>query len=134
MAQFVIKLLPNNHNYLIIRHNNLYQAKIDREEKEYIPITMKAGISYHPFEKLILTLETEKQLQYKPSYRSGLEYAIIEKFKVRAGCSLHPFINYFGAGFKDKRISFDYALSRHPVLGISQQLSITYILTKKNEK
>lgn len=110
---------------------NLTQAKVSKEPRELIPLIMKAGISFRPFEKLVLTAETEKWLTAKPLFKGAIEYSVIPKLKLRAGCSLKPDVFHAGIGFRDEKLSIDYGISTHPVLGLSQQLSLTYILKKK---
>jgi len=124
----------NNHLVFGAHIYNLNQAKILKSEKEYIPVIMKAGLSYHPSKKLMINVETEKELDFKAIFRGGIEYAIIEKLNLRTGISSNPFSNYFGAGIFHKNISIDYAFSTHSSLGPTNQLSISYIFKKKNEK
>jgi hypothetical protein len=113
---------------------NFNQAKFSKKDKEYIPVIVKAGISYTPYEKISINIESEKQLDFKPVFKTGIEYSIIEKIKLRAGISINPSANFFGAGFKNKNFSLDYAFNTHNALGFSHQISITYILKNKNEK
>ncbi|HSZ26340.1 MAG TPA: hypothetical protein VK766_11490, partial [Cytophagaceae bacterium] len=73
---------------------------------------------------MMLNGEIEKDALYKPSVKAGLEYAIIEKVKIRTGINTRPFINYFGVGFQNQRFQLDYALSKHSSLGFSHCISI----------
>jgi hypothetical protein len=113
---------------------NLTQSKINKEKKEFIPVVMKAGLSYKPYYKLILNIESEKQIYFRPLFKTGIEYSIIEKLKIRIGITLNPSRFFCGVGFSDKRFAINYAMCNHPVLGNSHQLSINYHLKKKIEK
>lgn len=113
---------------------NLNQAKINKEKNEFIPVVMKAGLSYKPYNKLMINVESEKQIDFKPLFKTGIEYSIIEKLKIRIGITLNPSRFFCGVGFSDKRFAFNYALCNHPVLGNTHQLSINYLLKKKIDK
>ena len=113
---------------------NLNQAKISKEELEFIPVIMKAGLGYIPTEKLSLNIEVEKQIEFNPSIKSGVEYKIIKHLSLRAGISTKPYIHYFGTGFSHKKYSLDYAFNMHRYLGAIHHISISYLFQKKNEK
>lgn len=110
---------------------NINQATLHKRENQFIPVLIKAGLSYRPYKKLMLNIETEKELDFKTIFKAGAEYSIIEKCRLRGGISLNPGLLFFGAGFRDKKISIDYALNSHHILGISQTISLTYIFNAK---
>jgi hypothetical protein len=110
---------------------NLNQAKMAEYSDERIPTIVKVGLSYRPLKQLMLNVETEKDIDYKASFRAGVEYKIIEKVCLRTGISTEPYINYFGVGFVHKRLRFDYAVSTHPKLPWSNHLSLSYTLTSR---
>lgn len=110
---------------------NLNQAKLADYQDERIPTVMKAGVSYKAFSKLLLALETEKDVDFPAIVKAGIEYEIIKNLHLRTGISSKPFINYFGVGFSPKRLQFDYAVRSHPVLGLSHHLSLALRLEKK---
>ncbi|MBX9851558.1 MAG: hypothetical protein K2X86_07340 [Cytophagaceae bacterium] len=113
---------------------NLNQAKINKEDLEFIPVIMKAGLSYRPTEKIIFNTEIEKQIDFKPSIKCGIEYKIIKSFVLRSGISTRPYIHYFGTGFSNKKYSFDYAFNFHHYLGAMHHISVSYFFKQKNEK
>jgi hypothetical protein len=106
---------------------NLNQATINGE---LLPVVMKAGLSYRPGKKVMLNGEVEKDVLYKPTVKAGLEYALLEKFRIRTGINTHPFINFFGAGFQNKTFQLDYALTKHTQLGYSHRISILVFFNK----
>jgi hypothetical protein len=110
---------------------NLNQAKVLKNEMEYIPVTMKAGLSYRPSKKIMINAETEKELDFKAIFKAGIEYAIIEKLRLRTGISSNPCSNYFGAGIFHKNIFIDYAFNTHASLGSSHHISISWIFKKE---
>ena len=91
LVQLSEKLFMGLHIY------NFNQAKLSDFEDERVPTTMRAGISYRPVEKLLVNIETEKNMDYDPSVRVGVSYELFaEKVFVRTGISTQPFINYYG--------------------------------------
>jgi hypothetical protein len=129
LVQLSDKLFMGMHIY------NFNQAKLNDFEDERVPTTMRAGISYRPVEKLLVNIETEKNIDYDPSFRAGVSYELFaEKVFVRTGISTQPFKNYYGLSLKHKNFHFDYALSTHNKLGTSHQLSLSYHLKAKKQK
>ena len=108
---------------------NINQAKLAEYKDERVPTIMKAGLSYRPrvlVDKLMLNIETEKDVDFPVSFKAGVEYMIIEKLSLRTGISTRPFFNYFGVGFQFKSFDVNYALSTHSDLGLSHYLSVSY--------
>jgi hypothetical protein len=110
---------------------NLNQARIKGYQQEYIPTVMKAGISYLPSKKLMINIETEKDIDLKASFRAGIEYKIIDHFFLRTGISTYPFTGAFGIGFNKKNFQIDYAYSSHARIGSINQISLQYKFNKK---
>jgi len=111
---------------------NITQASlIGGSKKEAVPVVMKAGLSYRPLKKLMLNVETQKDLNHKPAFKSGIEYFVVEKFCLRTGISTQSFISFFGIGFNNQSLRIDYVFSSHAQLGISNELSIGYKFRKK---
>lgn len=111
---------------------NFTQAKLrvlDAGE-DRIPVILKAGLSYKPIEKVFLSVETEKHIDYPATFRIGLNYQVHKYFYVRTGISTEPFLSAFGIGFYPKDFAFDYALSNQTALGWVHQISIRYALRK----
>ncbi len=122
----IAELVPNK---LFFGANliNLNQAKLNNE---LLPVIMKAGLSYRPGKKVMLNTEVEKDILYKPIVKAGLEYAIIEKFRIRTGINTNPFVNFFGVGFQNHTFQLDYALTKHLQLGYSHRISILVFFNK----
>ncbi len=106
---------------------NPFQAKINHD---LLPVIMKAGLSYRPGKKTILNGEVEKDILYRPSIKLGLEYTPLSNFRIRTGINTNPFLNFFGVGFQNRSVQFDYALSKHPQLGYSHRISILVFFNK----
>lgn len=119
---------------------NINQARVykDIEDKDFsnderFSTVLKAGVTYHPFEKLYATIEAEKDIEYKNNVKAGLEYFVIEKLAIRTGFSTLNQLASFGLGLKLNQLSVDYALSYHNQLGVSNGISINYLIKKSNK-
>lgn len=102
--------------------------------EDRIPVILKAGLGYQPYNKLFLSIETEKNLDYPATVRVGVNYQIHQYFFVRTGISTQPFNSAFGIGFQPKNFSLDYSLSNNSALGWTNQISIRYALRKIKTK
>ena len=112
---------------------NINQAKMAAYNDERFSTVLKAGLTYKPTDKLSATIETEKDVEYKHTVKVGLEYFIIEKLAVRTGFSTLNYNASAGLGLILNKFNFDYAFSYHTLLGVSNGLSINYLI-KKGEK
>ncbi|MDW7691664.1 hypothetical protein R9C00_17050 [Flammeovirgaceae bacterium SG7u.111] len=112
---------------------NLTQASITNEYKERIPTRVQLGIAYKAAEKLYLNMEIEKDLEYSPLLKAGLEYKVIELLRLRAGANIPSKQNYFGLGLELKNLTIDYAYAHHSHLGASSELSLSYLLTHRKK-
>jgi hypothetical protein len=111
---------------------NINQASLlGGSKKDPVPVVMKASLSYRPIEKLMINTETQKDLRHKPSFKSGIEYYVVEKFCLRTGLSTQSFNVFVGLGFRNQAMTIDYAFSSHAQLGISNELSLSYKFRKK---
>ena len=94
--------------------------------EETIPAVFRLGVCYTFSEKLIMTLETEKNVYYDVTLKIGLEYKIIKGVFVRTGISTYPQSYSFGLGFDYAKCTFDFSSSIHQTLGYSPQFSMLY--------
>ncbi len=98
---------------------------------ERLPTIFNAGLGYTVSEKVLLTVETEKNMDYAARFKAGLEYKPDEKVFIRGGFMTNPFQSSFGAGFRFNNLNIDLASSYHQVLGFSPNLSLSYEFNKK---
>lgn len=115
---------------------NINQAKLQNYQDERLPTVMSIGISYKPYEKLLLNAQIEKDVERKPTFRIGTEYEIINNFKVRTGVSISSFFAHFGIGYSYLGFEFNYAALYHAQLGFSNTFSLNYAFgkTKNNNE
>ncbi|QCR24447.1 hypothetical protein [Pontibacter sp. SGAir0037] len=108
---------------------NINQAKLAEFEDERLPTIMKAGLSYRPYQRVVLLVETEKHIDFAADFKAGLEYLLLqEKLAVRTGFSSETNKATFGAGFQARQLQVDYAFGSTTLLGISNHLSVSYKL------
>ncbi len=107
---------------------NINQPEISGEEK--LPTKLVAGLGFKPIEKVFIAAEIEKDLDFDPTWKMGIEYAFHKKFSARTGYNLRPNTGFFGLGFKTKKFTIDYALQYQVLLGLSHQASIGYQFSK----
>jgi hypothetical protein len=92
--------------------------------EEYIPVILRFGFSYTFSERVLLCLETEKDIERNPVFKAGIEYQLAEMFFVRTGIGSRPTQNSFGFGMHTGRFRIDLSGSFHHILGYSPQASI----------
>ncbi len=110
---------------------NLNQAKLAAFEDERLPTVMKAGLSYRPYQKLLLAIETEKHIDFPADFKAGLEYQLLqEKLALRTGFSTQTHKLTFGVGLQARQLQVDYAFGSTTQLGISNHLSLAYTFRK----
>lgn len=109
---------------------NVTRSAVSKDSRDYLPTTMKAGISYRPSENLMVNLETEKELLSPPQFKAGLAYNFEKKFWARTGINTQPNNLFFGIGFKPRKYQIDYAMSRNYLLGFTHHFSFNYNLSE----
>jgi hypothetical protein len=105
---------------------NPVNAKFNDYNNEKIPSVFKLGINYSFSEKLIIAIESEKNINMNPIFKAGFEYKLMDIAYIRLGISTNPTINTFGFGIVYHQFTFDFASSLHPSLGYSPQCSLIY--------
>lgn len=111
---------------------NLPRVKKSDFTGERFPVVMRFGVLYHFTPYFIGTAEVEKQLDFDPDLRFGLEYLINERFVVRTGVAVNPGLFTFGTGLNLGDFRFDIAAGLHQVLGASMHAGLVYTLRKNN--
>lgn len=109
---------------------NPTKTKLNEYNNERIPTIMSLGLGYQFSEKVLVTCEVEKDLEYSAVFRSGLEYMPGDKLYIRGGIATNPGIIAFGFGLRLDSFKADISSTYHQVLGFSPQLSLTYSLGK----
>lgn len=109
---------------------NPSRSKIHGDER--IPTVFNLGIAYKLGEKVILTGAAEKNLDFDPNFKAGLEYSPINNLFFRTGFSTNPSLLSFGLGYNYRGLQFDFAFAKHQYLGYTPQVSLSYVFGAKS--
>ena len=105
---------------------NIWNSKISSIENEYLPTIFKLGASYLLYQKALLSIEAEKDLEMDIVFKTGLELELVDNFIFRAGISTNPTSYSFGLGYTYNSFELNIAFAKHPVLDYSPGLSVIY--------
>ena len=103
---------------------NLNQARLADYFDERVPTVLKAGLAYRPAKTVLLSIETEKDVERAANFKAGLEYQPVPLLAARLGFSSLSEQTTAGLGLRFGRYAVDYAAAWQATLGLSQQLSI----------
>lgn len=123
---------------------NPINVKIENEYDEHIPAIYKLGLAYSITDKLLIAIESEKNMDYKPLVRGGVEYMVAKQAGVRIGYSSVPAKTgsekfsisselTFGIGLDLQRFNLDFAASWHQTLGWSPAVSFIFNFNKVDQ-
>ena len=112
---------------------NINQPKISSLDDERVPTILIAGILTKVSDNLTVTMEIEKDLDYRPAIKAGAEYTILKKFFIRTGIRIQPNAGFFGFGFRATRYTLDYAFQYSQGWGSRHQASVSYRLKTNKE-
>ena len=105
---------------------NLNQPVVSDDNGERLPTKLIAGIVFTPQESLLVGVEVEKDIEYKATWKAGIEYKAFRKVSFRTGFNLFPEATFIGVGFRASRIVLDYAMEFTAFMGTSHQVSAGY--------
>jgi len=105
---------------------NLWHSKLSSYEDEYLPTVFKLGASYLLYDRALLSIEFEKDLELDMIFKTGLELELVKDFYLRAGVATNPTIYSFGFGYSFQSFQLNIAFSKHPILDYSPAVSIIY--------
>lgn len=114
--------------------NNPLRLTLNEETDEKLATVMRFGLNYSPSKKVSVLAEVEKDLDFAPVFKAGVEYHVAEKFSLRGGFNANPFQAAFGIGLHLKNLTIDAASLFHPQLGVSPHISFAYAFGKKQKK
>lgn len=106
--------------------NNFGRAKLSDFEDDRFSTVMRVGTSYSFSEKVILAFEVDKDLDYDPRFKTGIEYEVAKNFRLRGGLATAPVEVTFGAGYLFNQIEVNIGSSYHQILGWSPHFSILF--------
>lgn len=105
---------------------NPTRTKVASYNNERIPTVIKLGMAYSFSDRVLVSLEAEKDIVENPIIKAGIEYGLTESIYVRGGIGTNPTLNSLGVGFYFGSLKFDISSSFHYLLGYSPQASFVY--------
>ena len=105
---------------------NPSRAKLANYNNEKIPSIMKLGLGYSPNDKVIVSFETEKNIDADYLFKAGIEYHISTPLFIRVGVANTPLKSTFGIGLLLKDFKMDIAVDYHQILGFTPVVSLSY--------
>ena len=88
------------------------------------PRVVQVGIS-RTGERLTVSFQLDHHPRHGYSTRMGQEFRLVEYVTIRAGLTTDPSLFFVGLGLQKGRVKTDYALSSHPLLGITHRFSLS---------
>ncbi len=110
---------------------NLSQSEISAGER--LPTRLVAAIGFKLDENFFVATQVDKDIDYKATWKTGIEYTIHKKVFIRSGFSLNPTAFHAGLGTQTRRLKIDYALQFSTVLGETHQASAAFQLAKQKK-
>ncbi len=117
---------PVKNLYLGAHVNNFTASKMTNPERERLPVIFRVGAGYQIQNIIFFSVETEKNLDEKAVFRTGVELSALQNFFLRAGYSTNPSRPSFGLGYLFKGFRGDLAFTMHPQLGFTPYFSLLY--------
>jgi hypothetical protein len=105
---------------------NPVSAKISEVGDERVPAILRLGAAYTFNDDLMITGEVEKNMDFAPTPKFGIEYQVVNGVFVRGGISTSPAIYSFGFGVNLGNLTLDFSSGVHQILGYSPQFSMIY--------
>jgi hypothetical protein len=112
---------------------NLNQARLAPYQDERVPTVLRAGLGWQASEKVLVLVETEKDVEQDADFRAGLEYRPLPVLALRGGLAALTHQTTGGVGFRSGALQLDYAAAWQQALGLSQQVSVAYVWAKPTQ-
>ncbi len=106
------------------------RTRLTDNERDVIPTQINVGIAYSPSDKVLISIEVEKDIDYIAAFKGGIEYRLIEQLSLRIGAGTQPIQNGFGIGIHLGNLDIDFATAYHQYLGFTPGVSVTYNVTR----
>jgi hypothetical protein len=105
--------------------HNITRASIGKN-KDRIPQVINLGICWSFIETLNISLETEKDIRYPLSIKTGIEKILFDIIALRCGVANNPDKFSAGIAINYSHIEFSYAGYYHSDLGWTNQIELSF--------
>ena len=123
-----IQYKPTDNIILGAHLTNPTHSTISNNEIDTIPSYLNIGMTYRGLERILFTLQVNKEIEHELRFLGGLEYEMFENLYLRAGFMTNPMQNTFGLGYKLGKLSADIAFTHHQILGFTPHFSFQAII------
>lgn len=105
---------------------NVARAKLEDYNDKRVPTVIRFGLGYFFSEQVLVTAETEKDIDQENRFKMGIAYEPVDHFFIRTGFMTNPNQFSLGIGFKYNKLTTDIAAITHETLPMSGQISFKY--------
>lgn len=106
---------------------NIGRAGLSDYENDRYSTAMRLGTSYRFSDRVLISIEGDKDLDNPLRFRGGIEYGISEDFFLRGGLATNRLEMSFGMGYCFSVLRIDIGSSYDQILGWSPNFSIVFI-------
>lgn len=106
--------------------NPFSMTKEESNKMRRMPSILRLGLGYNFDNRLLVSIETEKDIDRDMIFKAGLEYKLIKYIYLRTGISTNPNKYSYGLGVNYKNIKVDFTVSNHEILGYTPHFSLGY--------
>ncbi|MBI9062478.1 MAG: hypothetical protein JEZ14_10860 [Marinilabiliaceae bacterium] len=126
-AGVVIKASSSIHLAAFVQ--NPEQGTIRHYETDYyLPSLFCIGVQWSADPHVLILAELEKELEYPPLYKSGVQFNFKDHVFVRTGISAKPVNFSFGGGFHYKSLVVDVGFVHHAILGLTSSFGLSFFI------
>ena len=109
-------------------------ASFKNYNSEKLPTIIKIGAHYNFSEKLLVIIETEKDIDKPAIYKSGIEYQPSDLLTLRMGLNSIALLSSFGIGININHLTINISSHHHPTLGFSPQIGLIFSSSSKGNE
>jgi hypothetical protein len=96
-----------------------------------LPVDLECGLAAMPWQTLLVCLSIRMEHGPGPSVSGGFEFDLDNSLFLRAGSNLTSREFACGLGLELNGLVFDYGLSAHDPLGLTQGISVCYTVSRR---
>lgn len=94
---------------------------------ENLPTVFRLGFNYRPSGQIALLAEVEKDIEFGPRVKTGIDYRLVDALSLRIGVATEPTEITFGAGYKvNAALAVDVSAAYHQILGFTPAVGVVY--------
>ncbi len=100
--------------------------RIEQYITDCIPTVARLGVCYYFNKNSLIAGEINKDIAGAARLKIGAEYTVVKNISVRIGVANHPNSVSMGGGFNYSPFDINIAFSKHPVLGYTPSVDLSY--------